>query len=181
LNPEDWGIVAMWLARLAGSLPVLRWPLAGALLAIGVDLFDLVLMNTLPLPRPFDYQSFDKAADLMYMATFGVVALRWKPLERNVAVGLLALRLAGVGLFELEGWRLALFAFPNLFEFWFLLVAARDRFVPGYRFTNPAAVRWLVALLASKLAQEYLLHVDRRLDRYSLPQAIDWVRRLLMP
>jgi hypothetical protein len=31
--------------RILGSLPVLRWPFAGALLSVAVDLFDLLLIN----------------------------------------------------------------------------------------------------------------------------------------
>ncbi len=150
--------------RVAGSLPVLRWPFAGGLLAILVDFGDLFLMDWFGgIP---DYQRFDKVCDLVYMTTFLVVALRWRPLERNVAVVLFALRMVGDALFELTGARAVLFAFPNLFEFWFLFVASRDRFRPGARLDAPLTAVALAVLLVAKETQEWLLHIDRFLDSY---------------
>jgi hypothetical protein len=150
--------------RVAGALPVLRWPFAGALVALLTDFGDLFLMDWLGgIP---DYQRFDKICDLAYMTTFALVALRWRPLERNVALALLALRLVGDALFELTGARAILFAFPNLFEFWFIFVAARDRFRPAARFDGRVATLALAGLLVAKEAQEWFLHVDRFLDGY---------------
>lgn len=152
------------LYRVAGALPVLKWPFAGALVAILTDFGDLFLMDWLGgIP---DYQRFDKICDLAYMATFAIVALRWKPLERNVALGLLVLRLAGDMLFELTAAREVLFAFPNLFEFWFIFVAARDRFRPSLGLDARVTAIALVVLLVAKETQEWFLHVNRFLDSY---------------
>ena len=150
--------------RVAGALPVLRWPFAGALVALLTDFGDLFLMDW--LGGIADYQRFDKVCDLAYMATFAIVALRWRPLERNVALGLLALRLVGDALFELTAARAVLFAFPNLFEFWFIFVAARDRFRPSFRLDRRSTAIALAALLVAKEVQEWFLHVDRFLDAY---------------
>jgi len=150
--------------RVAGALPVLRWPFAGALVALLTDFGDLFLMDW--LGGIADYQRFDKVCDLAYMVTFAIVALRWRPLERNVALGLFALRLAGDAAFELTGSRTVLFAFPNLFEFWFIFVAARDRFRPSLTIDARAAMVVLPVLLAAKEVQEWFLHVDRFLDSY---------------
>jgi len=119
------------LVRLLGSLPVLRWPLAGALLAVALDLADLALFSFLGLGWPPDYQRFDKVADVAYMCTFLAVALRWGNPERRIAVALFGLRALGVVVFGATNERLALVAFPNLFETWFILVAVRDRFAPS--------------------------------------------------
>jgi len=121
----------MWviaLVRVAGSLPVLRWPLYGAIAAILVDLSDLFLMNLLDLGGVRDYQTFDKALDQVYMAAFLIVAWRWGGVERNVAVALYAFRLLGFAAFEITESRDVLLFFPNLFEFWFLFCAARRQF-----------------------------------------------------
>src|SRR5256885_16506211 len=115
--------------RVAGALPVLRWPFAGALVAVLTDFGDLFLMDW--LGGVADYQRFDKICDLAYMGTFAIVALRWRPLERNIAVGLLVLRLAGDGLFELTGSRAGLFAFPKPFWFWVIFVGAPGPFRPS--------------------------------------------------
>lgn len=159
-----WQMVAIGLYRVAGALPVLRWPFAGALVALLTDFGDLFLMDW--LGGIADYQRFDKVCDLAYMATFTVVALRWRPLERNVALALLALRLLGDVLFELSGARAALFAFPNLFEFWFIFVAARDRFRPSASIDGRGAAIALAVLLVAKETQEWFLHVNRFLDGY---------------
>lgn len=159
-----WQMVAIGVYRVLGALPVLRWPFAGALVAVLTDFGDLFLMDWLGgIP---DYQRFDKVCDLAYMAAFAIVALRWRPLERNVAVGLLVLRLAGDALFELTGARAVLFAFPNLFEFWFIFVAARDRFRPTFTIDARVALVALPLLLAAKELQEWFLHVNQFLDSY---------------
>lgn len=150
--------------RVAGALPVLRSPFAGALIALLTDFGDLFLMDW--LGGIADYQRFDKVCDLAYMATFAIVASRWKPLERNVALGLLGLRLVGDALFELTAAREVLFAFPNLFEFWFIFVAARDRFRPSLRLDARATAIALAVLLVAKETQEWFLHVNRFLDSY---------------
>ena len=164
--------------RVAGALPVLRWPFAGALVALLTDFGDLFLMDW--LGGIADYQRFDKVCDLAYMATFAIVALRWRPLERNIALGLLALRLAGDGLFELTGSRAVLFAFPNLFEFWFIFVVARDRFRPTLTIDTRAAMLALPLLLAAKESQEWLLHVNKFLDSYVATDVVADIWRLLM-
>ena len=157
-------MVAIGTYRVAGALPVLKWPFAGALVALLTDFGDLFLMDWLGgIP---DYQRFDKVCDLAYMATFAIVALRWRPLERNVAMGLLALRLTGDALFELTGARVMLFAFPNLFEFWFIFIAARDRFRPSARIDGRVAAIALSGLLIAKETQEWFLHINRFLDSY---------------
>lgn len=149
--------------RVAGALPVLKWPFAGALVALLTDFGDLFLMDWLGgVP---DYQRFDKVCDLAYMTTFAIVALRWRPIERNVALALLAVRLGGAALFELTGARAILFAFPNLFEFWFIFVAARDRFRPAAPIDGRVTAVALAGLLVAKETQEWFLHVNRFLDR----------------
>ena len=168
-------MVVIGAIRVAGSLPVLRWPFEGALIAIVVDFSDLFLMNLLPLGGLGDYQAFDKWVDLVYMATFLAVALRWSGIEKRVSIGLFAYRMIGVAVFELTEWRSVLLIFPNVFEFWFVFVAARDRFRPGYRLTWLSTAGWLAALTAAKEAQEFVLHQGRYLDRYrAVDVVVDW-------
>lgn len=52
------------------------------------------------------------------------------------------------------------------FEFWFIAVAARDRFRPDLRIGGRGAAIVLVPLLIAKETQEWFLHVDRFLDGY---------------
>ena len=171
-------ILVIAAIRIAASLPVLRWPLAGGILAIVVDASDLLLRDALDLGGVGDYQSFDKWLDQVYMATFLVVALRWDGPARSIAVGLYACRLVGFILFELTGERAVLLLFPNVFEVWFLLVAA----------VGPARIdRWSIGRLAFALlvltvlkeGQEWALHGARLFDGIRSLEFLDLVRRRL--
>ena len=69
-------MVIIAVARVAGSLPVLRWAFFGAILAILVDFSDLFMMNLIQLGGVTNYQTFDKWIDQVYMLTFLWVAVR---------------------------------------------------------------------------------------------------------
>ena len=94
------------------------------------------------------------------------VALRWSGTPRNVAVALFAFRIVGIGVFELIAWRGVLLFFPNVFDFWFVLVSGLMRFKPSYHLTRQRAAFWVVILLILKVIQEYILHSSRWLDNY---------------
>ena len=167
-------IVIVGIVRILGSLPVLRWPFAGAVLAIAVDLSDLILLGILsPGFGVTEYQTFDKYLDQVYMLTFLVVALRWAGVERSIAIGLYAFRLVGFIAFELTGERLILVLFPNLFELWFLVVAAIHA-----RHMTPAWTRGQLAAalgvaLIAKSIQEWAIHGARLFDNMA---ALDVIR-----
>jgi hypothetical protein len=171
-------VVVIATIRIAGSLPVLRWPLFGGLLAILVDLSDLLLMGVLDLGGVPDYQSLDKWLDQVYLAAFLVVALRWTDPARSIAVALYVFRLAGFVLFEVTGERMLLLLFPNVFEFWFILVAAvgSERIA---RWSTGGLVAVLVGLTALKELQEWALHGARLFDEVTALEAIDQVWRRL--
>jgi len=166
-------IVVIGLIRILGALPVLRWALVGGVLALLVDLSDLLWMNLLHLGGLGDYQRFDKIADLAYFATFAWVAQRWAQPQRRIALALLAFRLLGFLLFEITRERAVLLAFPNLFEFWFLFVASLPHWRPGFRFTRPHLLIAGGILLALKMGQEVALHGVRALDDFTFVDALD--------
>ena len=165
--------------RIAGSLPVLRWPLAGGILAILVDLSDLLLMNVLGLGGVPDYQRLDKVLDLVYMGTFLAVALRWTGLDRRVSVALFAYRMIGFAAFELTGERAFLLLFPNVFEPWFLLVALLHHRWNPVPWTRVRLAGALAGLLAVKEVQEWALHWARLFDSITALEAIDRAWRWL--
>ena len=169
------GTVVVLVVRLLVPLLILRRPLAGALASIVADTCDIVAFNLWGWP-PWPYHSLDKALDLYYLAIELWVSRRWAAPERTVAAVLFWWRVAGVALLEAAGLRWTLILFPNVFEWWFLLVLGRDRWRPGYRFTRVRTTGWLLALLVPKLGQEYALHVARWLDQWVLA---DVVRSLL--
>lgn len=171
-------LVMIAAIRIAGSLPVLRWPLAGGLLAIVVDLSDLLLRDTLDLGGIGDYQSLDKWLDQVYLALFLVVALRWEGRLRSISVALYAYRLAGFGLFELTGERGLLLLFPNVFEFWFLaVVVAGPSRVVSWSGVRIGAT--LVVLTLAKEVQEWALHGARLFDGVSSLEFLELLRRAI--
>ncbi len=167
-------VLLIGVVRVLGSLPVLRWAFAGATIAILVDLSDLFLFNLLGGGGlPGYYQRFDKVLDLVYMVTFLMVALRWRGLAREIAVALFAFRMVGFVLFEAADSRAVLLLFPNVFEFWFLYVAAVLHWRPAHVVGSREAVLVLVPLTAAKLFQEYALHNARWLDGFTAVEAVE--------
>jgi hypothetical protein len=165
--------------RVLGSLPVLRWPLAGGVLAILVDLTDLLLRDTLDLGGIPDYQAFDKWADQVYLGLFLIVALRWRGPERWISVALYLYRLVGFVAFEATGDRGLLLLFPNVFEPWFLTVAAIHHWRPAFSWRPATTVAVLGVLTAVKEVQEWALHGARLFDGISSLEFLDRVRRWL--
>ncbi len=176
MSPE---LVVFALFRVAGSLPVLRWPFGGGLLAIGVDFADLFVRDILGAGAIGDYQAVDKWLDQVYLGAFLLVALRWPGRGRAIAVALYAYRLLGFGLFELAGDRLVLVLFPNVFEVWFLLLAFRAQRGPLEDWTAARTTVALVGCLAVKLVQEVGLHGLRLFDGYSTFDALELLWRFL--
>ncbi len=160
------------LIRFAGSLPVLRWAFAGALIAIAVDFSDLFLRESLDLGGLGNYQAFDKWADLVYMLTFLWVANKWAGPDRSIAIGLFVFRMIGFVSFELTQSRPVLLAFPNVFEFWFVFVAIRKHYWPEYEMTRPRFIKWFLFVLALKLGQEWVLHGGQYLDNFTFFEAV---------
>jgi hypothetical protein len=165
-------VVAIAVVRILGSLPTLRWPLAGAVLAILVDLSDLLLRDLLDLGGVPDYQSLDKWLDQVYLGCFLIVALRWQGVERGIAIALYLFRLVGFVAFEVSHDRVLLFIVPNVFELWFVAVAALHHVRPAHRWSIRSLAITLAALTAVKEAQEWALHVGQVFEGYSSLDAI---------
>jgi hypothetical protein len=170
--------------RLVVPLSILRWPLAGGLLSLVTDALDIILIQLLDLGGVGDYQRLDKYLDMYYLSLEAVVVQGWLLLPRLTATMLFAYRVIGVALFEVTDVRLFLFAFPNLFENFFLFYLVVLQFFPDYVLTIRRLVSWLGILLIPKMAQEYVIHYARLLDELVAVDiiadvswaVIDWLR-----
>jgi hypothetical protein len=150
-------------------LTILRWPLAGGLLALVVDAVDVALVDAFanllgeqPEFGPF-YAQLDKWLDLYYLAIEVVVARRWtNPVTRGTAYALFAWRLVGVIVFEVTVYRPLLVVFPNLFENYYLFVLVAIRWFPRFepRTWVQSAVAALILLIPKEI-QEYVLHWEQ--------------------
>jgi hypothetical protein len=155
--------------RLVVPLAILRWPLAGGILAMLVDAFDVVLVDAIAyaIGQPSEFGPFyaqtDKYFDTYYLSLELIVVRRWpESLPRRAATYLFLWRLVGVVAFEITGQRPLLLVFPNLFENFYLYVVIVRRWVPALMprtVTQVLAV--IVLLLVPKLIQEWILHVEQ--------------------
>jgi hypothetical protein len=149
--------------RVALSLSILRYPLAGFVFSLEVDKWDWYWLG-MPHESPAQqamYQDWDKAVDLVVLGIAAMVVTRWPDLRaRNVALGMFAWRVIGVVAFFATDDRRLLIAFPNVFESMFLVylvfrvLTGQDRMLESNRATALVAL----ALLIPKVAEEYFLH-----------------------
>jgi len=188
-------IIAIW--RIVGSLPVLWWPFWGGIFAILVDGSDVFLRNLFGIEGVERYHTFDKLLDQFYMFLFLVVAMRWSPTPRNIAVGLYVFRVVGVIIFEVTGERDALWLFPNLFEFWFVFVTGIQYFgleakeddprepwfwgLMPFSYSTLQVTVAMVVIAAFKLPIEYVLHTKEWFDEFSAFEAVEWIWDTVMP
>ena len=166
--------------RILLPLTILRWPLAGGILALVADALDIVLASLVDLGGLWQYHNLDKFLDTYYLALEAIVAQRWTALPRWTATLLFAYRLTGVALFEVTNIRLFLFFFPALFENFFLFYAALLRFFPEYDLTPRRLAFWLAILLVPKMVQEYVLHYKQWLDDVVAVEVIEDVVRTVL-
>ena len=179
-NVDGLVVGAVVTARFIVPLLIPRYPLPALLASLLLDAADREIFELFTTVRLENYQSYDKALDIFYLAVAMLAALRnWVSFTAlRIARFLLYYRLVGVALFELFDLRPLLLVFPNTFEYFFIayeVIAAR--WSPG-RLTR----RQLLLLAAGiwvliKLPQESWIHV-LRLDiteqLTALPSELAW-------
>ena len=167
--------------RLLIPFTIFRWPLLGGLLAFTADIYDFVILNKFGWPGFLNsdiYQPIDKALDVYYFSFEVFVAAKWSDvLARRTAVVLFLWRMIGIVIFELTGFRKALFLAPNIFEYFYLAFLGIKKINPAFRMQR----KWLIIILAviavPKLIFEYILHFRE----YPLGIANSWefVKKML--
>lgn len=161
--------------RIVIPLMILRWPLAGGLVAMVLDAVDVVIIELVGGSFGGHYSQLDKALDYYYLTLELWVALQWvSAWARWPAVALYVWRGIGVIAFELSDVRPLLLVFPNMFENWWLYCVAVARFWPE---AYPRSWKTLsvpfVLLLIPKMGQEYMLH-------YAQWQPWDWTKHHIL-
>jgi hypothetical protein len=169
------GQIFVIVLRIVVPLIILRRPLAGGIIAMVLDAFDVVIVELFGEGGMGDhYHTIDKVLDSWYLALEAWVAWHWQAyIPRVVAIALFAWRMIGVLIFEITDLRWMLFVFPNLFEHWYLFVLIVWRWFPRVTLdTWRSAIGWLIVLYIPKLGQEWLLHI-----RQAHPWA--WIKDVL--
>jgi hypothetical protein len=148
--------------RVIVPLFIFRYPLPAIIVALIVDAADETVFQALTNLNLENYQSYDKALDVYYLAIAYIATMRnWSNLFAvRVSRFLWYFRLVGSTLFEFTGFRLLLMLFPNVFEYFFIYIeAARTRWntrqLTKWHVITAAAVIWVFI----KLPQEYWIHV----------------------
>lgn len=156
------GWIPAIVLRLLVPFLIIPYPIVGALLAFLGDTIDVVLWEQFGAADISTYYNhIDKWLDTYMYLFMGYVALRWKNKNaRNVALGLLLYRLAGVGMYSLIEQRWILLVFPDVFIFFFFFYIFYIRFSKKDALQSYPALLLIVGLLTiPKLYQEWLFHV----------------------
>jgi hypothetical protein len=148
--------------RLGIPLFIPRFPLPAIVAAMLLDAADQSIFQQLTDLNLDNYQSYDKALDVYYLAIAYIATMRnWSNIfAYKTGRFLWYYRLVGVMLFELLNWRALLLIFPNTFEYFFdWYEALKLRWKPA-RLTRrgiigAAAFIWIFI----KLPQEYWIHI----------------------
>ena len=159
----DWVVLwAVVLVQFLAPLFIAKFPLPAILACLIVDGVDQSVLQAFTSLDLADYQSYDKALDIFYLAIAMLATLRnWASYPAvQIARFLFYFRLVGVVLFVFIQWRPLLLLFPNTFEYFFIFYEiVRSRWTP----TRLGTPFWVVAAAAIwvvfKLPHEYWIHV----------------------
>ncbi|WP_202873237.1 hypothetical protein [Kribbella capetownensis] len=167
-----WTVV---LARFLLPLLIPRYPLPAIVACLLLDGVDQTIFQTFGFDPP-NYQSYDKAMDVFYLAVAYLASLRNWTHQGAVKISrfLFFYRQVGVVAFELSGARFLLMVFPNTFEYFFiayeLVRSRRNPLRYSFRFwVLVAGGIWIFI----KLPQEYWIHIAQ-LDLTDTIRDVAW-------
>jgi hypothetical protein len=154
------GPLIVTIIRLLVPFTIFRWPFWGGVATMLVDSVDIILVFWIGQGDFKSYHRTDKALDSYFLVFMAVYSwIYWKGLEKKIALGLFAWRMIGFVAFEITGLRWLLLLFADLFMWWWLFVAGRDQFKPGWTITRKRT-GWVIGLMIGpKLLQETILHI----------------------
>ncbi len=164
----DPGSIIILLIRLGLPFSILRFNIMGFLACMAIDGLHAPIVYGLNAyvfsysGEVVEYQLFDKWLDIYFLAFAVRASQKWgDELNSRAMLWLWIVRLAGVILSSITGFRFFLFVFPNLLVNYFPLVAVLRRYRPGYVPHTPRQMLFVMAiLLVPKLMLEYVLHVE---------------------
>lgn len=156
-------VAAIIVIIVRGLVPflILRWPLAGILLAIVGDISDIMIFEAFGrgFLEVFPYHNIDKVFDIWYLSFAFLVVRRWTdPLARKTATFLFGWRFVGFLVFMIWNYRAAFFFAPNIFEFFFLAVLIIKKFNKKFKFTWKSITMVLLIVGIPNIIKEYIMH-----------------------
>ena len=147
--------------RLAVPTLILKWPLAGMIAAAVADLTDVIILALLNSGAFEDYTIADKLLDTYTLLFALIVALRWdNSIVKRTCVVLFLYRVIGIIVLIITNERWVLFAFPSVFDFFFVYHLVTVRWFPVLVIDSYRDLIVVLSILVTmKLFQEYILHV----------------------
>lgn len=162
-DPTNLIVFGLVLAlRLFVPLFIPRFPLPAVIACLVIDGVDQTIFQRYTDLDLTNYQSYDKALDIYYLAIAYLATFRnWDNLVAfEVSRFLYYFRLVGVVLFEATHLRAMLLFFPNTFEYFFIFYeAVRLRWNPARMGATLVVVAASVIWFGIKVPQEYWIHV----------------------
>ena len=150
------------IIRIIAPVLILRYPLAGMVVAILADTLDVVVVALMRSGTFGDnYTALDKLLDLYALGYAVSVSLFWNNrLASTTSTILFAYRLIGVLVLVLTGLRWILFVFPNIFELFYLFHLSTLKWFRGVEVDGLRRLATVLTLMTlTKMVHEYVLHV----------------------
>lgn len=154
---------AVVVLRLGVPLFIPRFPLPALIASLVVDGIDQTIFQWFDVQAVLgEYQSYDKALDVYYLAIAYCATLRnWHdPVAFRIGQALWYWRLVGVVAFEYAGWAPLLLIFPNAFEYYVIAYEGiRTRWRPTRLSDRQLYALAIGIVVVIKLPQETWIHV----------------------
>lgn len=149
------------LLRLLVPFTILRWPLAGTILAILADTSDIMIFERFGYGflSGIEYHFIDKVFDMWALFFEFLVVRQWVDiLARRTGMILFGWRFIGFLAFMLFGFRQAFFFAPNIFEYFFITILIIRKFNKSFELKKKSLAIILIAIAIPSLIKEYVMH-----------------------
>jgi len=154
--------VIVLLLRLLVPFTILRWPLAGTILAILADSADVMIFDYFDYGflSGIQYHILDKIFDMWQLFFEFLVVRTWiDVLARKTGMILFGWRFVGFLVFMIFGLREAFFFAPNIFEYFFLTMLIIWKFNKKFELKKKSLIIILLIIGIPSLIKEYIMHV----------------------
>lgn len=155
-------ILILTLARLLIPLTILRFPIAGVLTSMYLDLQDFNYLTIRTTQDMTNYQTWDKFMDIYYLTIAFLTTLHWKEVfAKKMSILFYFYRALGVLVLFFFHERFMLVFFPNIFENFFLFYLLFKKFTNNAKLftTLPITTIVIASIVMPKLVAEYYLHI----------------------
>lgn len=160
-DPEITPQLIILLLRLLVPFTILRWPLAGTILAILADSADVMIFDYFGYGflSGIEYHMMDKIFDMWQLFFEFLVVRQWADiLARKTGMFLFGWRSVGFLVFMIFGFRGAFVFAPNIFEYFFLAMLVIWKFNKKFELKKKSLIIILLIIGIPSLIKEYLMH-----------------------